>query len=459
MTRRTFFALAAPPPKLNIVLILADDLGWSDLACYGADLHETPHLDQLARDGLRFTHAFSASPVCSPTRASLITGKHPARLGITIWHEGALTSQQTKRPIKTKLREAVSESQLPHAETTIAELFQSAGYRTALIGKWHLGPASHAPETQGFEVNLGGTHWGAPATFFYPYRGTQRFGGEFRFVPSLGQGKPGDYLTDRLTDVTLPLINKQAPFFLYLAHHAPHTPIEAPKALVEKYQRKLKPGLHHQNATYAAMVESFDASVGRVRAELKRQGLHSNTVVIVMSDNGGFINQSEGAKVTDNHPLRSGKGSVYEGGVRVPLIVYWPGVTRPGTTCDEPVVSTDLFHTLRELVAPGLAPVQDGLSLTPLLRDPQTRLPREALYFHYPHYYQTTTPATAIRTRDWKLIEYYEDHRYELYNLKSDPAEQHNLAAAEPARVAELKAQLDAWKRSVGARLPTAKTE
>lgn len=437
---------------MNVVLILADDLGWADLGCYGADLHETPHLDQLARDGMRFTHAFSASPVCSPTRASLMTGKHPARLGITIWHEGAVSSQ-TETKTNRKLRQAVSESYLPHAEHTIAEVMQAAGYRTSLVGKWHLGTAVHAPETQGFEVSIGGTHWGAPATFHYPYRGTQRFGGEFRFVPGLKPGKPGDYLTDALTDAALDQIGPD-PFFLYLAHHAPHTPIEAPPALVAKYQRKLRPGLHHQNATYAAMIENLDANIGRLRARLRQRGLDRHTAIIFMSDNGGFINASEGATVTSNHPLRSGKGSLYDGGVRVPMIVYWPGVTQPGAVCDEMVVSTDLFKTLAELAAGVRDAPPDGVSLTPLLRNPQARLDRDALYFHYPHYYQTTTPASAIRTRDWKLIEYYEDSRVELYDLRSDPREEKDLAASQPARAADLRARLDAWKRDVHARLP-----
>lgn len=445
-------------PPLNVVLILADDLGWSDLGCYGADLHETPNIDRLAREGVRFTQAMSPSPVCSPTRASIMTGKHPARLGMTIWHEGAVTSQAGKPQGNRKLIEAVAEPNLPLKETTLAEILHDAGYRTAVVGKWHLGTAGFGPETQGFDINVGGTHWGAPATFFHPFRGSQRFGGEFRYVPGLGFGKPGDYLTDRLTDEAIRIIDEASPqpFFLYLAHHAPHTPIEAKKEMVEKYKAKLKPGMHHQNATYAAMIESFDESVGRIRDHLRRRGIDRNTVVIVTSDNGGFINESDGQKVTDNHPLRSGKGALYEGGIRVPLIVYWPGVTKGGSiTCDEPVVSTDLFKTICELAGKS-APAEagDGLSLISLIKDPQQRLPREDFFFHYPHYYPTTSPVSAIRTRDWKLLEYYEDGHVELYDLRNDPQERHDVANSNAERTASMRTRLNHWKREVNARLP-----
>lgn len=469
MTRRSFFfattaaataaAAAAAPRPQNVILILADDLGWSDLGCYGADLHETPHIDALARSSLRFTHAYSASPVCSPTRASIMTGKHPARLGMTIWHEGAVSP-----PTNRALLPAPSEPNLPHSEITLAELAQERGYGTALIGKWHLGTAPYYPETQGFDINIGGTHWGAPQTFFYPYRGMGRFGGgEYRYIPGLGRGgQDGEYLTDRLTTEALHTIDGFAtarrPFFLYLAHHAPHTPIEAKRAMIDKYERKKRGGLRHQNAAYAAMVESFDESVGRVVAHLERRGLDRDTIVVVMSDNGGYLRDSGGVMVTDNAPLRSGKGSLYEGGIRVPLIIHWPGVTRAGSVCAEPVVSTDLFRTLAGAMGaktppPPAAPV-DGVNLEPVLRDPQARLDRDALYFHYPHYYPTTTPASAIRTREWKLIEYFEDGRLELFDVLNDPGEQRDLAAANPQIAAQLRARLDAWRRAAGARLP-----
>lgn len=457
-------ARAADPPRApNIVLILADDLGGSDLACYGADLHETPNLDRLARRGVRFTQAYSPSPVCSPTRAAIMTGKAPARLRMTIWSEGARTG-----PTDRKLLQAQSRHDLAHSETTLAKHLQGAGYLTAIVGKWHLGGADHAPETHGFDVNIGGTHWGAPQTYFWPYRGRSgRYGGEFRYIPHLEFGRPGEYLTDRLTDEALRVIDHAAdsnrPFFLYLAHHAPHTPIEAKPDDVAHFQPNLREGLHHRNAAYAAMLKSLDGSVGRVHARLKERGLDRNTVFVFASDNGGFIGNStrdgHSIPVTDNFPLRSGKGSLYEGGVRVPLIIEWPGVTPAGSECQEPVILTDLFPTLLAAVRlpmPANLP-HDGLDLTKLLRCPEAKLDRDALYFHYPHYYHAppTTPSGSIRVLDWKLIEFYEDDRVELYNLREDPSERHDLASENPKRVAELRQRLRLWQESVNAAMPT----
>lgn len=443
---------AATPP--NILWILADDLGWADLGCYGADLHETPHLDRFAQESVRFTSACAMS-VCTPTRASLLTGKHAARLRMTIWSEGAIEGGPKNR----KLLHADSFPNLPHTETTLAKHLQTAGFLTALVGKWHLGDADHSPETHGFDVNIGGTHWGAPQTFFWPYRGAGRFGSQFRYVPHLEFGKPGEYLTDRLTDEALRVIDRagRQPFFLYLAHYAPHTPIEAKPEDVKYFQAKLRKEFHHQHPAYAAMVKSLDENVGRVLAHLKRRGLDKNTIVVFASDNGGYTGFDKGEKipVTSNAPLRSGKGSLYEGGIRVPLILRWPGVTPGGAICNEPVILTDLFHTL--LAAAGLQPppeARDGLNLAPLLKNPTARLDRDALFFHYPHYYATTTPVSAIRTRDWKLLEYFEDNRVELYNLADDPGEQRDLAAQMPDKAAELRQRLHAWRQSVGAALP-----
>lgn len=252
-------SFAANPP--NIVVILADDLGAIDLGCYGADLHETPRLDALAKESILFRQAYASAPVCSPTRAALMTGKHPARVGITIWAEGSLGGPQNRQ-----LLQGDSKHDLPPDEKTLAERLHEAGYATALVGKWHLGDGDHSPETQGFDVNIGGTRWGAPQSFFWPYRGSGRFGQEFRFVPGLPLGKPGDYLTDKLTDAAISFIDRagQQPFFLFLAHHSPHTPIEAPQPLIEHFQAKLKPELKHQNPAYAAMVKNLDHNVGRV---------------------------------------------------------------------------------------------------------------------------------------------------------------------------------------------------
>lgn len=441
--------------KLNLVLILADDLGWADLACYGADLHVTPNLDRLARQGLRFTDAHAAAPICSPTRASIMTGKAPARLHMTIWYEGAKSGPDRSRKLITPPVTA----DLPLAEETLGEVFRSAGYLTAHVGKWHLGDAAHYPEAQGFDVNIGGTFWGAPATFFHPYRGEFGASKELRYVPHLEWGKAGEYLTDRLTDEALKVIDRAGdrPFYLNLAYHSVHTPIEGKPALVERYKGKLAPGLHHRNPAYAAMVHSLDENVGRVLARLDERGLADRTVVVFTSDNGGYIGRFGGMPVTNNHPLRSGKGSLYEGGLRVPLIVRWPGVTQPATECAEPVVSTDLHATLRALAgrpAEGAAP--DGLDLAPLLKDPRSHLDRDALFFHYPHYYATTTPASAVRHGPWKLIEYFENGRLELYDLSRDLGERHDLAQAMPDQASRLHDRLRRWRREVDAQLPTA---
>jgi arylsulfatase A-like enzyme len=458
-TANPWASQATGPPPPNIVLILADDLGARDLGCYGADLHETPHLDRLARESIQFTQAYAPSPVCTPTRAALLTGKAPARLRMTIWSEGAQSG-----PTNRFLLEASSQPHLPVTETTLARRLQDAGYQTALVGKWHLGDASHAPEVHGFDVNIGGTHWGAPTTFFYPYRGSGRFGPEFRYVPHLEFGRPGEYLTDRLTDEALRVIDHAAarrqPFFLYLAHYAPHTPIEANAADVDYFTTKLQPAMVHQNPVYAAMIKSLDDSVGRVLTRLRERNLEHKTLVVFASDNGGYLgtDRRQTVPVTSNAPLRSGKGTLYEGGLRVPLLVRPPGAKSPGAQCDEPVMLTDLYPTLA--AAAGLAlPVDaslDGIDLTSLLANPSGRLDRDALFFHYPHYYHAppSTPAGAVRAGRWKLIEYFDDQRVELYDLDRDPGEQQDLASEQRDLADALRQRLHDWRRSVDAALP-----
>jgi arylsulfatase A-like enzyme len=450
-----FITSALATERPNIVVILADDLGAADLGCYGADLHETPRLDGFAKESVLFRQAYASAPVCSPTRAALMTGKHPARVGITIWAEGSIEG-----PKNRKLFQGESKHDLPFAEVTLAERLHDAGYATALVGKWHLGDGDHAPETQGFDVSIGGTRWGAPTSFFWPYRGSGRFGQEFRYVPGLPLGKPGDFLTDKLTDAAIAFIDSagKQPFCLYLAHHAPHTPIEAPKELVDHFQARLKPEMKHQNAGYAAMVKNLDENVGRVLDHLKTRGLLDNTIVVFTSDNGGYIGVDRksafSTPCTNNYPLRSGKGSLYEGGTRVPLIVRWPGAAASERT--QPVHTCDLFFTL--LAATGLQPAvdlpADGLDLSPLLKNSQSKISRNTLYWHYPHYYETTTPVSSIRSGDWKLLEYYEDDRRELFNLHDDPIESQDLAKSQPDRVTELSKQLTAWRNDVGAKLP-----
>ena len=456
ISRRQFLAASAsavaaqPRKRLNFIFVLADDLGWADLPVNGGDYHETPEIDAFAKTAMRFTQAYAAAPICSPTRASIMTGKAPARLGITIWHEGALR-RETNRP----LIPAVSEDHLPHAEVTLAEKFKEAGYRTLHIGKWHLGTTVHAPETQGFDLNVGGTHWGAPKTFFYPYKGMWN-NSEFRFIPGLPPGKPGDYLTDQFTDAAIRSIDAcgNDPFFLNLWFHNPHTPIECKPELEGYFAKKRKPEYKHQNPKYAGMIRTLSENFGRLMQHLEKRGLAENTVVVFFSDNGGYTEKNGGMTVTTNHPLRSGKGSLYEGGIRVPFLIRWPGVTRPGAVTDVPVISTDFFSTLLEIA--GIpADKHDGASLVPVLRAPRAALPARDFFFHYPHYYATTTPVSMVRSGDWKLLEYFEDGRLELYNLKSDPAEARDLAKSDPAKAAELHAKLRAWRESVGARLPS----
>lgn len=469
MDRRSFLlSLAAPlaaqrgrQRPLNFVFVLADDLGWADTGAYGGDLHETPNIDRLARSGVKFTRAYAASPVCTPTRASIHTGKYPAKLHMTIWREAA-----RKPPLKNRVIPPVVEENLPHAEVTLAEVLREQGYFTAHVGKWHLGGAEHYPETHGFDLNIGGTVWGAPATFFWPYRGNQLYGGEYRYVPGLHGGQSGEYLTDRLTDEALKIIDAAAgrPFFLNLCYHTVHTPIEGKPEVVAHYRAKLRPGLRHQNAGYAAMVHSVDENLGRLLDRLERNGVADRTVVIFFSDNGGYINQFRGQAVTDNHPLRSGKGSLYEGGIRVPLIVRWPGVTPAGGASSEPVCSIDFYPTILEMAGLGgdakHNATVDGRSLAPLLKyDGGARLEREELFFHYPHYYQTTTPVSAIMTRDWKLLEYFEDGSVELYHLGRDPGESRNLVSEEPALARRLRERLHAWRASVNAQAPAPNPE
>jgi arylsulfatase A len=448
---------AAALDRPNIVLIVADDLGWSDLACYGADLHETPHLDRLALAGVRFSEGYAAAPVCTPTRAALMTGKHPARLHMTIWREAA-----AEPPRDRALLPPVVERDLSYADRTLAEILHDAGYATLHVGKWHLGGPEHFPEAHGFDINIGGNIWGAPATHFFPYRvpGNR----ERRYVPGLVGGKPGEYLADRLTEEALRLMDaaEGRPFFLNLWHYSVHTPTEAPQAEVEHFRGKLRPELRHQNATYAAMVKNLDANVGRLLRYLDEKNLAANTIVIFTSDNGGYTvpsRQLPNLPVTNNAPLKSGKGSLYEGGIRVPLIVRWPGHTAAGRVCDQAVTSTDLYRTIAEVAGtpPDLndAQLQDGLSIAQILKNESARLGERDLFWHYPHYYPTTTPCTAIRQGSWKLIDYHETDSRELYNLREDPGEEHDLASANPEKTATLYARLKRWREDVGAQMPT----
>ena len=450
--------------KPNLVFILIDDLGWTDPGCYGSRFYETPAIDRLAAEGMRFTDAYAASPVCSPTRASILTGKHPARLHITDWIPGL-------DPKNRLLIGPEDIHDLPLAEKTIAEVLRDADYTTAFFGKWHLGYEGHAPEDQGFDLNKGG-HWaGQPADYFYPYKNERK-----RWdVPGLADGEEGEYLTDRLTDEALRFIegNRKRPFFLFLSHYAVHTPIQSQPDLEEKYRTKrLKltiPDRQEMRAerrsmskqvqddpAYAGMVQSVDESVGRILETLEVLGLEEQTVIFFMSDNGGLSTLPQGWKSpTSVYPLRAGKGWLYEGGIRVPLIVKWPGRTPPGTECRTMVTSMDFFPTMLEMAGlDTFDPHPDGASLVPLLT--QTgKHDREALYWHFPHYHGSGhTPAGAVRAGEYKLIEWFEDRSIELYDLNSDIGERVNLVDAYPEKAEALRKKLEEWRMRVGADMP-----
>ncbi len=440
-------------------MIVVDDLGWMDLGCYGSDLYETPNIDQLAKGCQKFTNAYSAAAVCTPTRAALMTGKYPARLNMTIWREWAINQQ-----FDQKLLPPDVVGNLPLEESTIAEKLKEEGYTTAHLGKWHIGDGEHFPEVQGFDINVGANVWGCPPTFFYPYRGNI-YDSE-RFVPGLekdSSGKystdrDGEYLTNRLTDEALKIIEdcKDRPFFLNLAYYSVHTPIEAEQDLIDYYKEKIQPDMKHRNPIYAAMVHTMDRNVGRVLSKLKELKLSNDTVVFFISDNGGLTKKWDDKTVTSNYPLRSGKGSLYEGGIRVPTIVNWPGVTKPGAICDVPISTQDFFPTILEIIGAKNKDEIDGESIVKLLKDPNNKFDREALFWHYPHYYwPIASPSSVIRKGDWKLIEFYEDNHVELYNLKEDIGEQNDLTEKMPKKVEELRLLLNKWKKDVNASLPT----
>ncbi|NOX55464.1 MAG: sulfatase [Planctomycetes bacterium] len=430
--------------KPNIVFIFIDDLGWTDLGCMGSDFYETPHIDRLARDGMLFTRAYSNGPNCAPSRASLMSGQYTPRHGVFTVGDPARGRDRYRKlvPIENK-------TVLDDRFVTIAEALHAAGYVTATMGKWHLGKD---PTTQGFDVNIAGCQWGSPRGGGYhsPYR-----------YPNLVNDQPGEYLTDRLTQEACEFIesNRDRPFFLYLTHYAVHTPLQGRKDLVEKYKAKA-PGKRHRHPVYAAMIESVDQSLGAVLAKLDELGLTERTLVIFTSDNGGV------GGVTDNSPLRGAKGMLYEGGIRVPLIVKWPGRVAPGTKCEVPVIGVDFYPTLLEVTGTPMPSgyTLDGQSLVPLLTGEGT-FPERAIYWHFPCYLQAsarrssspfrTTPAGAIRVGDWKLIEFFEDGRLELYNTRQDIGETHNLATERPQKLRELHTRLLAWRQQVGAPVPT----
>ncbi len=418
-----------PPP--NVVFFLVDDMGYGDIGPYGNRYHKTPNIDKLAQDGMLFTDAYAAAPNCSPTRASILTGKWPARTGITQYLPGNVLPY-------AKLKQPALPAGLPLDEAIIAEPLRAAGYATASIGKWHLGGGQFAPGQRGFDVAFAGGHWNAHESMFAPHPYVE--------VPG---ARPGDYLTDRLTTEALSFINEnqEAPFFLYLPYYAIHSPIEAKQDLIDGYTGR-EDSTGRNNATYAAMVEGVDQSVGKIISLLDELDLTERTVVVFFSDNGGVPSRAF------NGPFKSGKGFLWEGGIREPLIVKWPGVVESGARSSVPVTSVDFYPTLLEIA--GAPDVQghhsDGMSLVPLLEQTGDWL-RDALYWHYPHYSNAgATPTAAIRSGDWKLMEFFEDDHVELYNLREDPGESRDVSGNEPEKAQEMLKNLKAWRENIGAK-------
>jgi arylsulfatase A len=461
MNRRQFLAMSAAsaggllrsypvraaerPP--NIVLILIDDLGSRDLACYGGEVFETPNIDRLASEGMRFTQAYSNCPVCSPSRAAIMTGKNPARLGFT----GHITAiREHRHPEGSRLLPPKDKLYLPLEEITIAEALKPAGYISANIGKWHLGDRGFWPEEQGFDVNIGGWTAGSPPSYFFPYTAPEKDWNPS--IPTLHGGKTGEYLTDRLTDESIAFVkaNQDRPFFLYLPHYAVHTPLQAPEALVEKYRRKFEGKDIDTKPEYAAMVENMDTNIGRLLTALHELGLDDDTVVIFTSDNGCQRESSGSA------PLREGKGFLYEGGIRVPLIIKWPGKIAPATLCDVPTIGCDLNLTILDIAGQSAHAARDvdGVSLAPLWNGAKS-LPRESLIWYYPHYYgEEHGPSAAIRKGNLKLIETYDPPGVELYDVAHDISEKNDLAKQMPEKATALKNELNEYIDGVKAIRP-----
>jgi arylsulfatase A len=449
-----FFVLLLPlraaERRPNIVFILIDDMGWVDGGCFGSKFYQTPQIDALAAASTRFTQAYAACAVCSPSRAALMTGKYPARLHITDWIPGDGT------PKNSRFRLPNWEQHLPLEETTLATALKKLGYVTAHIGKWHLGGGPFLPQHQGFDTNIAGGFIGSPPTYFWPYGAAKNP----RRVPGLSErgGHVGEYLTDQLTDEALHFIeaNQDKPFYLNFCHYAVHEPLQAKPALIELSSER--PGSEGQsNVVYAAMLRSVDESVGRIVKKLDELHLADHTLIVFTSDNGGAVHIGH-PPATSNSPLRKGKGYAYEGGLRVPLLIKVPGLTRSGSVCDTPVITMDFFPTLLELAGADRSASHtavDGVSLVPLLRG-ETTLPRTELFWHYPHYWNggKVSPYSVARVGDWKLIRFYETGREELYNLKTDLSEKSDQAAANPEKRQELSARLSAWLKEVGAQMP-----
>jgi arylsulfatase A len=466
-------AFGAPEPP-NIVFILTDDQGWSDLGCMGSDLYETPNIDRLAEQGVRFTQAYSSAPLCSATRAAILTGWAPARQHLHGVTPHKRTDQYNESfadyeswDVEPKMRTAaalkteipVQLGQFPLHRVNLAKLLKAKGYATGYFGKWHLGPdADKFPEYQGFDVNMGGSHYGWPPSYFSPYK-----------IHGLPDGPRGEYLTERLAEEASAFMKQKAeagePFYLHLAFFNPHGPWQGKPEYVEYFKKKLKPGLRHTNPVYAAMIKGLDDAVGRVMRQIDDLGIADNTIVIFTSDNGGVTFTtpekagSDDGRITNNAPLRGGKSTTWEGGIRVPQIIRWPGVARPGSVLAEPVVSHDFFPTLLA-AAGGTCPPDhpvDGIDLKPILMGEPSA--RNQITWFMPHYMALGTDdempsCGVIREGDWKLIKLFEGG-FRLFNLNDDPGETKNLAEAMPDKVAELEGKLMAELKGKNAFIPS----
>ncbi|MBI1369032.1 MAG: sulfatase-like hydrolase/transferase [Planctomycetes bacterium] len=438
---------------MNFVIILVDDMGWMDLSVQGSQFYRTPNVDKLAADGLRFTQAYASCAVCSPTRAAMQTGREPARLGVTDWIRSQFQGGKTGDVIPTdyigsphdKLLCPPNPFAMQLSEVTIAEALKTKGYATCHIGKWHLGTEAFYPDKQGYDLNIGGCDYGQPPTYFDPYiRGKQNG------FPTMPARKAGEYLTDREADEAVKFIkdHKDGPFFLNMDHYAVHEPLGAKKEMIDEYEGKSWG--KQKNATYAAMVESVDQAAGKILAALDEAGVADRTLVIFTSDNGGLLGP------TNNEPLRAGKGFPYEGGIREPLIIRWPGVIKPGTLSQQMVQTIDFYPTICQLAGVSVDHPIDGISLVDHLRSSgSSPLKRDALYWHFPHYRgKGIPPYSIIREGDFKLIKFWEGPTFELFNLADDLSEKNNLASKMPDKVRAMDAKLMAHLKDEGAKLP-----
>ncbi|MEO0471355.1 MAG: sulfatase, partial [Bacteroidota bacterium] len=459
-------ACVPKPAKLhpNVLFILADDFGWNEMSCSGSSYYETPNLDRLAREGMMFTQAYAACQVCSPSRASILTGTYPTRHGITTWIGDRSGEEWRTHNRHTPVFPPSYNQQLPAEDIVLPEAFQAAGYQTMFCGKWHLGDEGSSPEDHGFDVNIGGYWAGSPrGGYFSPYTN-----------PRLEDGPIGENLSLRLAKETADFIrnrDQSRPFLAYLSFYAVHGPIQTSKAKWQKYRSKaIQAGLadsafvfdrrkavrqHQDNPVYAGLVESMDESIGLVLEALERQGIVEETIIVFTSDNGGV--SSGDAFSSSMLPLRGGKGRQWEGGIQEPLLMRFPSMIPSGSRCEESIIHMDLYPTLLGMAGLDLLPDQhvDGIDIRPVFS--AQALPERELFWHYPHYgNQGGEPSSIIRSKNWKLIRYHEDGREELYNLHKDMGEQHNLLSIHPSVSERLSARLSDWLCATNARFPTA---